>query len=149
VGESQKQGLGLGFDGSIRLEFHGATVSSDAGLLVYRDLDEALGLTVLAGSMLSDVRTGLNFRHSPSLTALLRQSIYGRLAGYDDLNDANRLAVDPVMRQVVDGRAVEKAAASRGGSRHAKINGWPEVLGLQCPKGTEPGDQEAIWEIPA
>ena len=36
----------------------------------------------------------------------------------------------------------------RGGSRHAKINGWPEVLGLQCPKGTEPGDQEAIWEIP-
>ena len=65
---------------------------------------------MLAGSMLSDVRTGLNILHS--LTALLRQSMIGRLAGYDDLNDADRLAVDPVMRQVVDGRAVEKTAAS-------------------------------------
>ena len=110
MGERQKRGLRLGFDGSVQLEFHGAAVSSDAGLLAYRDLDDALGLTDIAGSMLSDTRTGMNIRHS--LTSLLRQSIYGRLAGYDDLNDADRLAVDPVMRQVVDGRAKEKQAAS-------------------------------------
>jgi hypothetical protein len=43
---------------------------------------------------------------------LLRQSIYSRLAGYEDTNDAERLAVDPTMRQVVGGRSKEHAAAS-------------------------------------
>ena len=46
------------------------------------------------------------------MTALLRQSIYGRLAGYEDVNDAERFNVDPVMRQIVGGRADEKQAAS-------------------------------------
>ena len=94
MGESRKEALKLGFDGSVRLEFRGATVSSDGGLLAYRDVDEVFALTATAGAMLSDWRTGTNIRHS--LTALLRQSIYSRLAGYDDLNDADRLAVDPV-----------------------------------------------------
>jgi hypothetical protein len=109
MGEARKDALKVGFDGSIRLEFHGATVSSDGGLLVYRDVDDSLGLTEPAGAALTDRRTGTNIRHT--LTALLRQSIYSRLAGYDDLNDAERLAVDPVMRQVVGGRATKKQAA--------------------------------------
>src|ERR1035437_8239004 len=109
MGESRKEALRLGFDGSIRLEFHGATVSSNGGLLVYRDVDDALGLTARAGAALTDRRTGTYVRHT--LTALLRQSIYSRLAGYDDLNDAKRLAVDPTMRQVVGGRATKKQAA--------------------------------------
>jgi hypothetical protein len=116
MGESRKEALRLGFDGSIRLEFHGATVSSDGGLLPYRDLDEALGLTTLAGAALTEWRTGANLRHS--LTALLRQSIYSRLAGYDDLNDAKRLAVDPILRHVVGGRAVRKQAASTSQMGH-------------------------------
>src|ERR1035437_1046966 len=74
MGESRKEALRLGFDGSIRLEFHGATVSSNGGLLVYRDVDDALGLTAPAGAALTDGRTGTNIRHSQ--TALLRQSIY-------------------------------------------------------------------------
>jgi len=110
MGEARKEALKLGFDGSVRVEFHGAKVSSEGGLLAYRDLDDSLGLTAPAGAALTDGRTGTNIRHS--LTALLRQSIYSRLAGYDDLNDADRLAVDPVMRQVVGGRATEKEAAS-------------------------------------
>lgn len=116
MGDARRDALKVGFDGSIRLEFHGATVSSDGGLLVYRDVDDALALTATAGAMLSDWRTGTNIRHS--LTALLRQSIYSRLAGYDDLNDADRLAVDPVMRQVVGGRATEKQAASTSQVAH-------------------------------
>jgi hypothetical protein len=109
MGESHKEALRLGFDGSVRLEFHGATISSDGGLLPYRDLDDALGLTAPAGAALTDGRTGTNIRHT--LTALLRQSIYSRLAGYDDINDADRLAVDPVMRQIIGGRATKKQAA--------------------------------------
>ncbi|MCX5659917.1 MAG: IS1380 family transposase, partial [Planctomycetota bacterium] len=116
MGEARKEALRVGFDGSVRLEFHGAKVSSDCGLLAYRDLDDAMELTAEAGTALTDWRTGTNIRHS--LTALLRQSIYSRLAGYDDLNDADRLAVDPVMRQVVGGRAMLKQAASTSQMAH-------------------------------
>jgi hypothetical protein len=84
--------------------------SSDAGSLAYRELDDALGLTSTAVSGLQDTRTGKNMQHT--LTALLRQSIYSRLAGYEDVNDADRLCVDPAMRTVVGGRAKDQAAAS-------------------------------------
>ena len=110
MGERKKEALRVEFDSSVRLEFHGAKLTSDGGLLVYRELDEALGLTMLAEEGLQDVRTGQNTQHT--LTALLRQSVYGRLAGYEDTNDAERLRVDPTMRQVVGGRAKERPAAS-------------------------------------
>ena len=41
-----------------------------------------------------------------------RQSVYGRLGGYDDVNDADRLGRDPAMRWIVGGHAVTKQAAS-------------------------------------
>ncbi len=63
-------------------------------MLSYRELDDALGLSALAGDVLSEVRRGNNTRHL--LTGLLRQSVFGRLAGYEDVNDAERLARDPV-----------------------------------------------------
>ena len=69
-----------------------------------------LGLHDIAGGLLRDTRTGHNRLHS--LVGLLRQSVFGRLAGYEDVNDADRLALDPVMRQVVGGPAVDAKAAS-------------------------------------
>jgi hypothetical protein len=100
----------LGFDRRVRLEFRGTQLSSDGGLLVMRELDDALGLSDLASDVLRDSRTGKNTVHR--LDGLFRQSVYGRLAGYEDVNDADRLSLDPVMRQVVGGRAVDAQAAS-------------------------------------
>ena len=110
AGAGKKAGLRVAFDRRVKLEFHGSQVTSDAGLLAYRELDEALGLTNSTSALLHDWRTGDNTQHS--MVALLRQSLYSRLAGYEDTNDAERLAVDPAMRQVVGGRATERTAAS-------------------------------------
>ena len=110
MGEARKDALQLDFDHRLKLEFHGTRVTSDAGLLAYRELDETLGLTSAIDSELRDIRTGKNTQHG--IAALLRQSIYSRLAGYDDTNDAQRLALDPAMRYVAGGRAVERSAAS-------------------------------------
>jgi hypothetical protein len=110
MGDHHNDPLRVDFDRQIKLEFHGSTVTSDAGLLAYRELDDALGLTRMAASGLHDTRTGQNTQHS--LLALLRQSIYSRLAGYEGVNDAERLCLDPALRAVVGGRAKDNQAAS-------------------------------------
>ncbi len=110
TGEAEGTGLRVAFDRRLKLEFHGASVTSDAGLLAFRELDDALGLTALAGAVLSDSRTGKNERHT--LLAQFRQAVFGRLAGYEDVNDADRLGRDPAMRWIVGGRAVMDHAAS-------------------------------------
>ena len=110
TGAGKKPALRVTFDSRLKLEFHGSKVTSDAGLLAYRELDEALGLTDLSEELLNDWRTGKNSQHS--IVALMRQSIFSRLAGYEDTSDAERLSVDPTMRHVVGGRATEHTAAS-------------------------------------
>jgi hypothetical protein len=110
MGDGEKASLRLKFDPKVRLEFHGSTITSDAGLLAFRELDDALGLTNNADDYLRESRTGRNIRHH--LVLLLRQSIYSRLGGYDDTNDAERLSQDPAMRVVVGWQGSERNAAS-------------------------------------
>ena len=98
------------FDRRLKLEFHGSKVTSDAGFLAYRELDDALGLTGTTEDLLQDNRTGRNGRHG--MVGQFRQSVFGRLGGYDDVNDAERLGRDPAMRWIIGGHAAAKQAAS-------------------------------------
>src|SRR6266576_656416 len=108
--DSESDVVRLDFDRRPMLQFRGSGVTSDAGLLAYRELDDALGLTEMAGESVADARTGRSGRHA--LVGMLRQSVFGRLAGYEDVNDAERLRHDPAMRWIVGGKAAQRSAAS-------------------------------------
>ena len=110
AGETNDGSLRVDFDRRLLLQFRGSVVTSDAGLLAYRELDDALGLSAMADDVLADARTGKNGRHA--LVGMLRQSVFGRLAGYEDVNDAERLRHDPAMRWIVGGKASHGSAAS-------------------------------------
>jgi hypothetical protein len=115
AGEADKGALRLDFDRRLLLQFRGSVITSDAGLLPYRELDDAGGLTETGADTLADTRTG---RHL--LRGLLRQSVFGRLAGYEDVNDADRLCRDPAMRWVVSDRAITAPRPVRwAGSRRS------------------------------
>ncbi len=110
MGENKRRPLQLNFDRRLKLEFHGATITSDAGLFAFRELDEILGLSLMAAQKLAENRLGKNIHHR--LLALFRQAVFGRLAGYEDVNDAERLRLDPAMRALVGHRDVLRYAAS-------------------------------------
>ena len=64
AGETNDGVLRLDFNRRLMLQFCGSVVTSDAGLLAYRELDDAIGLTVMASDVLADARTGKNGRHA-------------------------------------------------------------------------------------
>jgi Transposase DDE domain group 1 len=109
MGDAASGGIQLSFNPQLRVEFRGATVTSDAGLLLPRELDKRLGLHALIEQHLTDPRTGHN-RQFP-LPDLFRQSIYSRLAGYEDTNDAERLAEDPTFRMLASRERRETSVA--------------------------------------
>ena len=98
MGELQHEAFQFAFNGFLKVAFQGSRVTSDAGLLLVRELDERLGLEALISEHLNDSRQGLNTQFS--LADLLRQSVYSRLAGYEDLNDAVRVSADPTFRLI-------------------------------------------------
>ncbi len=110
TGESKSEALRLDFDRRLMLQFCGSVITSDGGLLAYRELDDVFALSTTGGQRLAEARTGKNRQHL--LVGLLRQSVFGRLAGYEDVNDAGRLCHDPAMRWVVGDRAITGSAAS-------------------------------------
>ncbi|OGC02676.1 MAG: hypothetical protein A3G35_01315 [candidate division NC10 bacterium RIFCSPLOWO2_12_FULL_66_18] len=109
MGDATSGPVRLSFDPQFRVEFHGATMTSDAGLLLPRELDERLGLSALIERHLTDPRPGRNFQFA--LPDLFRQSIYSRRAGYEDTNDAERLAADSTVRMLVSRERRETSVA--------------------------------------
>jgi hypothetical protein len=88
AGELNGEALRLDFDRRLMLQFRGSPITSDAGLLGYRGLDDALGLSAKAGERLADGRAARNGRRA--LVGMLRQAVFGRLAGYEDVDDAGQ-----------------------------------------------------------
>jgi Transposase DDE domain group 1 len=97
MGERQNQPFQLSSNNSLKVDFQGSRVTSDGGLILVRELDERLGFGELIEQNLTDPR-GTNTRLP--LADLLRQSVYSRLAGYEDMNDAERLSQDPTFRLI-------------------------------------------------
>ena len=110
TGKAKAGPLSPQFERSVKLAFRSSSISSDGGLLLHREQDDALGLMDLAVGLIGAPRTGRNGRHR--LAASLRQSIFSRRARYEDVNDADRLRRDPVIRRLVGGRAVKRGEAS-------------------------------------
>jgi hypothetical protein len=92
----------------LKVDFQGSRVTSDGGLLLVRELDERLGLGELIERHLTDGRAK---NTQLPLADLLRQSIYSRLAGYEDVNDAARLSQDPTFRLIGSRKIWERGAA--------------------------------------
>jgi hypothetical protein len=126
TGEAIEGSLGVDFDRRLKLEFHGSRITADAGLLAYRELDDALGLSAMAGEVLADARTGRNGRHA--LVGLLRQSVFGRLAGYEDVNDAE----DAVRRDPAADRRTAATVAANPSMSIGSNNRW-QPTGEVCP----------------
>ena len=109
MGELQHEAFQFTFNGFLKVAFQGSRVTSDAGLILVRELDERLGLGTLISEHLNDSRQGLNTQFS--LADLLRQSVYSRLAGYEDLNDAVRVSADPTFRLIGSPKLWDRGAA--------------------------------------
>ena len=63
MGAGENASLRLQINPKVRLGFHGSTIPSDTGLLAFREFDDALGLTEIAGDYLQESRTGRNILH--------------------------------------------------------------------------------------
>src|SRR5918998_1001071 len=109
MGEKQSEPFQLSFNSSLRVDFQGSRVTSDGGLIVVRDLDERRGFRQLIAHLLTDSRRGKNTQLP--LADLLRQSVYSRLAGYEDVNDAERVSQDPTFRLIGSEKIWERGAA--------------------------------------
>ena len=109
MGEKQTKPFQLSFNGLLKVDFQGSHVTSDGGLILVRELDERLGLGELIDEHLSDSRQGTNKQFT--LADLLRQSVYSRLAGYEDLNDAELVSIDPTFRLIGSQKIWDRGAA--------------------------------------
>src|SRR5216684_883781 len=87
-------------DKTVALDFEGGRLSSDAGLVLLKDIDDQLGLTRALAAVLADSRDARRIHFTPE--DLLKQRIFQIAAGYEDANDANTLRHDPIFKLLLD-----------------------------------------------
>jgi DDE family transposase len=104
MGEADRSALRFDLDRRLLLQFRGSAITFDAGLLAYHELEDTLHVTDTAADTLADERTGKNGRHRAAV--LLRQALFGRRTGYEDVNDPELLGRDPAMPWVVGERVI-------------------------------------------
>ena len=121
MGEKENKPFQLTFNGFLKVDFQGSRMTSDGGLLLVRELDERLGLGKLIDEHLTDSRQGTNKKFP--LADLLRQSVYSRLAGYEDLNDSVRVSADPTFRLIGS-----KKNWARGGALTSRLQSFEAGL---------------------
>jgi len=109
MGEKQNEPFQLSFNPSLKVDFQGSRVTADGGLVLVRELDERLGLGDLIAEHLTDARRGKNTQLP--LAGLFRQSVYSRMAGYEDVNDAERLSQDPAFRLIGSEKVWDRGVA--------------------------------------
>src|SRR6266568_4563514 len=142
MGETQNQPFQLSFNASLKVEFQGSRITSDGGLILVRELDERLGFGELIEQHLTDSRRGKNTQFP--FADLLRQSVYSRLAGYEDLNDAERLSQDPTFRLIGSEKVWDRGAALTSRLQTFETEMLAEEENFAGLAGTEPGtDRES------
>jgi hypothetical protein len=97
-GDKLHQTLQLPFNPSLMIDFQGSRVTSNCGLIVFRELDERLSWGKTHQQHLADLRRENNTRFP--LADLFRQSAISRPADYEDVNDAKRLSQNPALRLI-------------------------------------------------
>jgi len=112
MGEKQDQPFQLSFNASLKVDFQGSRITSDGGLILARELDERLGFGELIAQHLTDSRKGKNTQLP--LADLFRQSVYSRIAGYEDVTDAERLSQDPAFRLIGSEKTWDRGVALFG-----------------------------------
>jgi hypothetical protein len=109
MGEKHHEPFQVSFNSSLRVDVQGSRVTSDGGLMLVRELEERLGMGALIEQHLTDTRRG---RHTPlPLADWLRQSVDSRLAGDEEVNDAERVSADPTVRLIGSENIWERGAA--------------------------------------
>jgi len=108
MGEKQNRPLQLSFNSSLKLAFQGSRITSDSGLILVREMYERLGLSELIREHRTDHRA---WNSRLPLADLFRQFVYSRLAGYEDVNDAERLSQDPTFPLIGSEKIWDRGAA--------------------------------------
>ena len=91
----------------VEAEFCDKEITSDAGLLLVREVDNKIGLIESVATLILDLRSQSHITHS--MKSMLQQRIYGLCLGYEDLNDHEQLRHDPALQVVTENN---KALAS-------------------------------------